>query len=388
MTRPSDTRELLRPLEDFTALHAATTRRFGPRVLDLSFPNPRVLGDPRPHLALAETAARVTPLDLRSSPFGGFTPVRRRIAAALSRRHRTPYTWRDIVMTPGAAAALAVTLDTLFTPPDRIVIPTPCWMDHPLYPAHQGLSRDLVRTTVDKRLDLAAIAAAWTPRTRALIISQPASPTGIVHRDDELAALAALLHHLTPPVGPPPVLVADEAHREQLWADVPCPAPAAHYPHTVTVHSFGKAWQMQGMRTGYLALSPHFTAHPDTARRLEHGMRLTGHCAPTALTQHLAAALSDTRPDLRALAAAQHHARRELTAQGVKILDAQATRFLYARCPTDDDTAFVRRLADRGVLAFPSTLFHERGWFRLALNLDHADLARAARIIGHEAGHA
>ncbi|WP_170223012.1 aminotransferase class I/II-fold pyridoxal phosphate-dependent enzyme [Nonomuraea turkmeniaca] len=385
MTWPQQVGDLLHPLEDYTRLHAATLRRHGGRVLDLSFPNPRFLHDARPYEVLAELAARTDPLDLRYSPFGGYTSVRLRIAAALARAHDQPYTWKSIIMTAGATAALSVTLRTLFTPPERVMLITPCWMDYPLYLAERGLGCDLVPAAGDKRLDLAAIEHAWTPLTRALIISQPVSPTGIVYRDEELRALATLLQQLSPEH--PAVLIADEAHRDQVWATTSCPAPAAHYPHTITVYSFGKAWQMPGQRAGYIATSPQLAPCLDAPRRLEQGMRLTGHAAPAALLQHLAAALCDVSFDLTGLADLQRHARGELAKYGVDVLPGDATRFVYARCPTGDLPTFVSALAQRGVLVLPSTVFHEPGWFRISLNTPEPEMSQAARIIS-EVAHA
>ncbi|RKT08201.1 aspartate/methionine/tyrosine aminotransferase [Streptomyces sp. 3211.6] len=373
---------LLRPLEEYTRLHLDTLRRFGSRALDLSFPNPQFLSDPRPYEVLASLAAQARPLDMRYSPFGGFTPVRRRVAASLARQHALPYAWNDIVMTPGATAALRVALRSLFSPPDRIILITPCWMDYPLYLQDLGLVVDLVPATRNKRLDVEAIASAWTPATRGIVIAQPGSPTGVIHDDNELKQLAALmLRHSTPT---PPLLIADEAHALQVWDETPCPAPATHYPHTITVRSFGKAWDMQGQRTGCLAVSPHLGIRDQAVAALIRDMRVTGHCAPTALTQQLAAALCDTAPDLTGLADLQCHARQQLTRRGLTVLDAHATRFLYARCPAQDDRAFISRLAERGVLVMPSSLFHESGWFRIALNFGRPHLDRAIDVISEE----
>lgn len=155
------------------------------------------------------------------------------------------------------------------------------------------------------------------------------------------------------------------------------------------MYSFGKAWQMQGQRTGYLAVSPRFTPAALAPRRLEQGMRLSGHCTPTSIMQHLAADLADAPVDNTELADLQHHARTALRAHGLDIPDAGATRFLYARCPTGtDDLSFVTTLATQGILTMPSTVFHEPGFFRLALNVPRADLTRALDTIGKAAAGA
>jgi DNA-binding transcriptional MocR family regulator len=55
---------------------------------------------------------------------------------------------------------------------------------------------------------------------------------------------------------------------------------------------------------------------------------------------------------------------------GYQAVPAQATGFVYICCPPGcDDWGFVDRLARHGILAMPSALFHEGGYFRLALNV-------------------
>jgi aspartate aminotransferase len=377
VTRESTIRDLSAPLHAFDRLHADTLRRFGSRAVDLSYPNPRFHLDDRPYRALAELASRVTVDDLRYSPFGGFTTARRRVATVLAEQHVLPYSYRDVILTPGATAALNLALATLFAPPDQIMLITPCWMDYPLYLANLGLRSQLVASTHDKRLDLPAIEQAWTPHTAGLIISQPASPTGVCYHPDEITGLAALLTRLGQAHGRPPLLINDETHRDQLWTGGQVPSPAHVYPHTVSIYSYGKAWQMQGQRTGHLAIHPDITDRDDVRERLITAMRVTGYCAPTALTQHLLTELSPFTPDLGPLADLQDHARRRLRECGYDVVNAAATHFVYVRAPSTGDLGYVEQAARRGVLVMPSRLFHEPGYFRIALNtgapaMDHA----------------
>ncbi|GAA0480134.1 aminotransferase [Actinoplanes capillaceus] len=386
MNRETVLAPLATQLQQFDQLHTATLRRFGARTIDLSYPNPRTLADDRPYRALADLAATVAPDALRYSPFGGFTVARRHVASVLTQHHGIPYHYRDVILTPGAAAALNLAFTSLFTPADRIMLITPCWMDYPLYLAHLGLHRDLVGSDPDKRLDLDAIERAWTPDTRGVVLSQPVSPTGVCYRPDELGALAVLLARLGVAHGRPPLLINDETHRDQVWAGPQAVSPARFYPHSVSVYSYGKSWQMQGQRTGYLAIHPGHPQRGLLRDRLTLAMRVTGYCAPTALTQHLISALSPFTPDLGPLADLQQHARSRLSKAGYDVIDATATPFVYVRTPIADDTAFVRRAADHAVLVMPSRLFHEPGYIRLALNLGGPDLDEALDVLTALAG--
>lgn len=373
-------RPLLEPLESFDRLHTATLRRFGNHLIDLSYPNPRVHIDPRPYQALAGLTPSLD--DLRYSPFGGFTLPRREVAAELTRQHGLAYNYRDVVLTPGATVALRLALRTLFTPADRVIVVTPCWMDYPLYLADLGIGCDLVPAAEDKHLDLAAIERAWTPRTRGIIISQPVSPTGVCYRRDELDALTDLLRRARTR----PVLISDETHRDQVWGPATFHSPVTGYADAVSVYSFGKAWQMQGQRIGYLAVSPAHRRREELREELSTGMRVAGYCAPTALMQHLVTALRGFHPETDALARLHRYARDELRAGGFDVVEADATHFVYVRSPVPDAERFSAEAAGQGVLVMPSTLFHEPGYFRIALNVSQDELARALKVLANSDG--
>jgi aspartate aminotransferase len=368
---------LARPLERFADLHAAALRM--PGVIDLSYPNPLAWRDRRAFELLGAVSARVHQRDLQYTPFGGNMIVRRRVATALSARFGVRLGAADIVLTPGATGALSVAFAVLFRPGEEVLVVTPCWMDYHLYLARLGVRVIGVPAGPGKRLDLAALAAAWGPATAGVIISQPSCPAGVVYTEQELAALASLLRDAPARDGRSPVLVSDEVHRDQVW-DGALISPMQVWPETVSVYSFGKAWALQGQRTGYLALGPALAARAGTAARVSRAVRAMGFCAPTALMQRLVLEIADLVPDCGSLRRDQQALRALLADEGYDVVAAQATSFVYVRCPPGtDDWQFVTRLAEHGALAMPSELFHERGYYRLALNVPAGQFAEIAR---------
>jgi aspartate aminotransferase len=385
MTENRDLDELLQPLEEFGRLHASTIRRFGPKAIDLSYPNPRSCHDTRAYQLLRDLAAQADVGKLQYTPFGGLTPTRRNIASSLSKRYGLSLGFRDVVLTTGGASALHIAFRVLFKRGDQVMLVAPFWMDYPVYLRDLGISTTTVPSKLDKHLDLTALEDAWTPATRGVIISQPACPTGVVYTDPELRELAALLTTLGQRHGRQPVLISDEVHRDSVWGGVCCTSPLSAYAESVSIYSFGKAWSMQGQRIGYVALSPRIHQREALARSLERALRISGHCSPTTLMQLLASRLAGLTPKTSELARIQRFTREQLVALGYQVVPAEATTFIYAQVPHDDETGFVSRAADHGVLVMPSSIFHEPGYFRIALNVGLPELERAVARLAHVA---
>ncbi|MFB8033705.1 aminotransferase class I/II-fold pyridoxal phosphate-dependent enzyme [Streptomyces sp. NPDC056004] len=372
--------QLAEPLERFASLHAQALRHGGADLLDMSYPNPRVHRDPRAFGILRELLTSTSQDALQYTPMGGGTVARRRVASMLRRRFDIPYGYRDVLLTPGATAAINVALTALFRPGDEVLVITPCWMDYFLYLKRLGITAIVVPSTPDKRLDLQALIKAAGPRTAGVILGQPSCPTGVLHQADELKELAGALEVIAARSGLPPLLISDEVHRDQVWGSPAFTSPAQFYPDTLTVYSFGKAWSLQGQRLGYLAVGPDLRGHDDALVRSERAIRSTGVCAPTALLQLLIPRIVDLEPDGASLREDQLALRRVLVDTGYAPVEADATAFVYAPCPRGaTDWEFVTALARHGLLAMPSSLFHEPGFFRMALNVGSSQFREVAR---------
>ncbi len=380
---PAAVAALTAPQVRFEQLREQTLRRRAGRVHDLAYANAQ--DGPAPDVLAAIRGALDTErlLDLQYTPYGGATVTRRLVAQRLSATMARDFAWRGVVMTPGAMAGLNVLFRAARREGrrDQAIVVTPCWLDHPLYLANLGY--EVVFVPVEQatlRLDVDAIRRALTVDTRLVVLTQPANPTGVVHAAAELRALGEVLRAAPSP----PLLVSDECHRDVVFPEhAPMSSPAEHYAATCLVYSFGKSWFMQGQRVGYVAVPD---AMPDAvafAERLVAWCRVMGFCTPTALMQLAVRALVGRQPDLTAITARRARAVDRLGVAGYDLVPSQGTFFLYPRVPPGmDDFAFAERLAERGVLVLPASLFHHRGHVRLALTARDVDVDAALEVFG------
>jgi aspartate aminotransferase len=358
---------LLEPQERLDRLIASSFKRFGPRLIDLSYANPADGPSAEVLSILERVTAQSQGLSLQYTPLAGRTPVRRAVAGQLTRRFSLPFDARDIVLTAGAMPALNIAARALFGAGDEVIVLTPAWQDYPLYLRNLNVPARLVALREDKRLDIDGIGSAITPATRGLLFSQPCCPTGVVYSRQELEELAAVLAAAEARFGAPIYIVSDEVHRDVVWGSRPCHSPLETHPASVSVYSFGKAFAMQGQRIGYLALSPAMPNLEQVRTTIERCIRLMGFGHPTSILQRAVMDLLDCKPAAVALGRRQAEVRSALASYGYDVCHGEATFYVYVKSPVEDDFQFAELLASQGVLVVPSMLFHDPGYVRLSL---------------------
>ncbi len=191
---------------------------------------------------------------------------------------------RDVVVTCGVTEAIACAFFAVLDRGDEVIVLEPA---HETYgPAAYLADANIVPVVLEApefRIDAAAIEAAVTPRTRAILVNTPHNPTGRVFDRGELEAIAevAVRHDL--------VVVTDEIYDEILYDGRTHIAPGsleALADRTITIGGLGKTFAMTGWRLGY-AISPPPLAQPV---RSTHDFLTI--CAPTPLQVAAAAALA------------------------------------------------------------------------------------------------
>lgn len=377
--------DLLEPQERFEALRASALFRYGANLADLAYANPQDGPAPEAVSAIRNALDSNRLLDFQYTPYGGATIARRLIARRDESLIKARIPWSNVILTPGAMAALNILFSAIRQDAERneVIILTPAWLDYPLYLRNLGIVPVLVRhDEVSERMDIRAVANAITPHTRAVVLSQPNNPTGLLYTRAELEELGRLLVSSDSTI----LLISDECHREFLFQESEFVSPAEIYPNTSVVYSFGKSLFMQGQRIGYILVSPNMEDAQGFANGMERLCRITGFCTPTALMQIAIRDLLDVKPDMTKIARRRQKMTECLHEAGYQFHESDATFFLYPRSPVADSEAFTRRLADSGLLVLPSSIFHDAGRFRLSLTAGDAQIEAACRILAEQSG--
>lgn len=189
----------------------------------------------------------------RYSAVAGVVEVREAVCEKLKRDNGIAYAPAEICFSAGAKNALFNTLLTIVDDGDEVILPTPCWVSYVDMVKLAGGVPVLVPCKEDEGfdLDLAAIEAAVTPRTKAVLFNTPNNPTGAVYTEQTLRRLAelALKYQF--------YLVADEVYEKLIYDGARHFSVASISDEvkqiTFTANALSKAYAMTGWRAGYVA---------------------------------------------------------------------------------------------------------------------------------------
>ena len=356
-------------------------REFGEdAVCDFSLGNP----DVPPPAAVREELERIAadavkPLGLGYCPNAGIPSVRAALAERLSVQQETPVAAKDVVMTVGAAGALVSFFRVVIERGDEVITPAPYFVEYGAYCGHfGGVLRPVKSLPPSFRPDVAAIAAAITPKTRAIIVNSPNNPTGCVYGEDDLKALAAVVEKVNETRERPLFLVFDEPYRAFAYDGVKVPAALPLSRFACVVGSFSKTLSLAGERVGYFLAHPDMTDQATLMAAVTLSNRTLGFVNSPVIGQRLAAALVDTTVDLGV-----YDRRRRLMADvlqraGVEFEMPKGAFYFFAKSPVADDAKFVDALLRERILVVPGAGFGFAGYVRLSFSVDEAIIARSA----------
>ncbi len=153
----------------------------------------------------------------------------------------------DVLIAGGAATALFIIATSLLAAGDHLVVVRPNYATNLETPRAIGCDISFVDLSFDRgfNVDLDAIAAAITPKTRIISVTCPHNPTGVMMSADELDHLVALAkaHGC--------YLLVDETYRDLCYGER-LPLAATLGSHVISVSSLSKAYGIPGIRIGWL----------------------------------------------------------------------------------------------------------------------------------------
>lgn len=240
----------------------------------------------------------------------GMLPLRERIATYLERLYSVTYDpAREIIVTAGVSEGLDLALRAITDPGDEVIVPEPSYVSYAPCVVFAGGEPVMVPTTAANGFAITArqVAAAVTPRTKAVVLGYPNNPTGAAVSRTELASIVRLAveHDL--------ILISDEIYSRLVydgWEHTCVASLPGAWERTILLNGLSKSHAMTGWRVGY-ACAP--------AEILEAMMKVHQYgllSAPTMAQYAAIEALDHGEPDVQEMLD-EYTRRRKLVVEGL-----------------------------------------------------------------------
>lgn len=347
-------------------------------VFDFSLGNPSI---PAPDAVRAsiERALALPATQLHGyTPASGLPSVREAVAASLTRRFGDgTASANDLYLTCGAAASLSITFNAIVNPGDEVIVIAPYFPEYRVWIETSGATCvEVMADAATFQVDVAAVAAAITPCTKAVVINSPNNPVGSVYSRDNLAALADALHEAEKSLGTTIYLVADEPYREITYgAEVPW-VPSL-YDRTIVCYSYSKSLSLPGERIGWVLVPPTNPEHDELVLAVAGAGRKLGFVCAPALFQRVLADCVDCPSDVEAYAENRRALTEGLAALGYEFIEPEGAFYLWVKALEPDAGAFFERAKALELLPVPSDSFGCPGWVRVGYCVSHETIVNS-----------
>lgn len=349
-------------------------------VCDFSLGNPDVPPPERTKSALEHIAENaVKPLGLGYCPNAGIPAVRETMAKALTAQQEMPIGAKDVVMTVGAAGALVSFFRAVIEPGDEVITPAPYFVEYGAYCGHfGGVLKPVPSLPPTFSPDVDAIAAAVTPKTRAIIVNSPNNPTGCIYSLEDLKKLAALVDKVNETRERPLFLLSDEPYRAFAYDGVKVPAVLPLTRFACVLGSFSKTLSLAGERIGYFVANPDMPDQSSLIAAVTLTNRTLGFVNAPVIGQRLAAELVNETVNLDIYNRRRMLMAKVLTDAGIEFEMPKGAFYFFAKSPVEDDAVFVDALLKEKILVVPGKGFGFGGYVRLSCSVDENIIIRSA----------
>ena len=294
-------------------------------------------------------------------PMMGIVDLRKAVADANRRFYGLDVDWQhEVLVTSGATEALSDCMAGLIVPGDEVVLIEPlydCYL--PLVRRAGGIPRLVRLTPPDWRLDAQALAAAFGPKTKAILINNPMNPAAKVFTREELSLIAELC------IAHDAVAIADEVYEHIVFdgrRHIPLMTLPGMRERSVRIGSAGKTFSLTGWKVGYVTAPPHLLEPITKAHQF------TTFTTPPNLQKAVAFGLAKGNAYYDSLSG-DLQAKRDRFARGIAglgfgVVPCAGTYFITADVAplgldADDADLCKRMTVEAGVAAVPMSAFYD-----------------------------
>jgi aspartate aminotransferase/aminotransferase len=301
------------------------------------------------------------------SPTQGIGPLLEALQARIRGQYK--HATRQVFVTSGTSGGLVLAMLALVNPGDEVIVFDPYFVMYKSLVGLVGGKSVVVDTYPDFRIDAGKVAAAITPRTKAILFNSPANPTGVVASEEEIRSLAELAAERNI------ALVSDEIYSHYCY-DAEFVSPARFNPQALVIDGFSKSHAMTGWRLGYA----HGPA--EVIGQMIKLQQYTFVCAPQpAQWAGIVALEVDTSRHIEA-----YRRKRDRIVAGLaedyELVTPGGAFYVFPKAPWGTGEQFVHKAIENKLLVIPGNIFSGRDThFRISYAASDAVIERGIEVL-------
>jgi len=270
-------------------------------------------------------------------------------------------------MTVGAAGGLSCTMVTLLNPGDEVICITPYFFEYNNYVTTPGGKVVTVPASAENGFmpDVDAIAAAVTPKTKAVILNSPNNPTGVIYPADLLRKYSDMLLEKGREYGTVIYTISDEPYRELAYDGAEVPWMPGCVANCIVCYSWSKSLSLPGERIGYVAANRDIADGQLIFDAEVVANRMLGFVNAPSLMELVVARCVDEPTNIAGYDANRKLLYDGLTALGFEGAYPAGAFYLWIKTPIEE-SAFVEKAKSYNLLLVPGSNFGTPGYVRLA----------------------
>ncbi len=302
----------------------------------------------------------------------GFEDVRQQIAEYTNKRFGTSFSYQNVVMTNGAAAALNIIFRCILNPGDEILTFAPFFTEYRNYVASYGCDLTVVPANTETfEVNFDEFEKLITPKTRGVLMNTPNNPSGVVYSEETIKKIAAVMEKKQQEYGTDIYLISDEPYRELVYEDIDVPYVSKYYKNTFVAYSFSKSLSLPGERIGYLIANSEMKDFEKMMFALNVANRVAGFVNANSLFQKVIPYCLDCKVDIEVYNRNRIDLYNKLIELGFKCVKPVGAFYMFPETPIEDDVAFCNAAKEFNLLLVPGSGFGCKGHMRLSYCVSH-----------------
>ena len=307
--------------------------------------------------------------DTHYPPGNGYPYLLEALSQYEETSHSLHYSPDEIIVTVGATEGVFIALSAILNPGDEVIIPTPAFS---LYGSATELCRGvpvaLPTQAHDFQIAPAELAAAITPKTKALVLTSPNNPTGRVYTKETLDAVHEILRDQ------PIFVLCDDVYRELIYTeDYRSFAGFTDMrDRLIVINSFSKPWAMTGWRLGWCM------ADKPVKERMQLFHQYAVVSVPSFVQQACVTALAcGTASTVELFRRRRDYVCKRLAAMGLEFHKPEGAFYVFPSIQkySADSDSFCKTMLREGLVGvLPGVYFGTEGYMRLSYCYSDGDL--------------